>query len=117
MDNNDSTPYAHLDPNVILDAVESLGFKCSGSLLALNSYENRVYQVGIDDAAPWIVKFYRPHRWSNETILEEHQFALELIEHEIPVVAPWVADDKKTLHQYRDFCFALFPRQGGHALE
>jgi Ser/Thr protein kinase RdoA (MazF antagonist) len=111
-----NTPYAGLDPDVILDAIESVGFRCSGSLLALNSYENRVYQVGIDDAEPIIAKFYRPGRWSNEAILEEHEFAIELLSQEIPVVAPLVTQEK-TLHSFHDFRFALFPRQGGRALE
>ena len=114
---NNNTPYANLDPNLILDAIESVGVVCTGSLLALNSYENRVYQVGIEDSEPLIAKFYRPQRWSNETILEEHQFALELVEHEIPVVAPWARETKETLHHYQDFRFALFPRRGGWALE
>lgn len=117
MNCHQNTPYANLDPNVVLDAVESLGFQCTGSLLALNSYENRVYQIGIEDSAPLIAKFYRPHRWSNETILEEHQFALELEDLEIPVVAPWRTDKKITLHQFQEFRFALFPRWGGRALE
>ncbi len=112
-----NTPYANLSPDLILDAVESMGFRCNGGLFALNSYENRVYQIGIEDSAPLIAKFYRPQRWSDETILEEHQFALELAEHEIPVVAPWVSADKKTLHQFQDFRFALFPRWSGRALE
>ncbi len=116
MDINHLTPYAGLDPDVILDAVESVGFRCSGSLLALNSYENRVYQVGIEDDQPIIAKFYRPHRWSNKAILEEHQFASELLSHEIPVVAPLVSNEE-TLHYYKNFRFALFPRQGGRALE
>lgn len=114
---NDTTPYANLDPNVILSAIESLGFICTGSLLALNSYENRVYQVGIEDAAPLIAKFYRPGRWSNETILEEHQFAQELIEHDIPVVAPWRSEAGVSLHHHETHRFALFPRWGGWALE
>lgn len=114
---NTNIPYANLDPQVILDAVESVGFQCNGSLFALNSFENRVYQIGIEDAEPLIAKFYRPHRWSNEAIIEEHQFSLELTEHEIPVVAPWMNQDNKTLHQYQDFRFALFPRWGGRALE
>lgn len=117
MSNSLQTPYENLDPNVILAAVESVGLACNGSLLALNSYENRVYQIGIEDAAPMIAKFYRPHRWSDESILEEHQFALELMAHEIPVVAPWVDAQGKTLHAYQDFRFALFPRWGGRALE
>jgi Ser/Thr protein kinase RdoA (MazF antagonist) len=114
---NHDTPYENLHPELILGAIENLGFACNGSLLALNSYENRVYQVGVEDAPPWIAKFYRPHRWSRETILEEHQFALELMEHEIPVVAPWMSQDQQTLHQFQNYSFALFPRWGGRALE
>src|SRR5437016_1301508 len=110
-------PYENLDPNLILSAVESAGYLCSGSLLALNSYENRVYQVGIEEATPLIAKFYRPNRWSNEAILEEHQFSLELVEHEIPVIAPLANAKGETLHEYQNFHFALFPRRGGHALE
>jgi Ser/Thr protein kinase RdoA (MazF antagonist) len=112
-----NTPYANLSPDMILTAIESTGIQCNGSLLGLNSYENRVYQVGIENSAPLIAKFYRPHRWTNETILEEHQFALELTALEIPVVAPWVSNDNKTLHFYEEFRFALFPRWGGRALE
>ncbi len=112
-----STPYDNLNPDLILNAVESVGFLCNGSLLALNSYENRVYQVGIEEAAPVIAKFYRPERWSDAGILEEHQFALELVEHEIPVVAPWCSPDQHTLHEYQGFRFALFKRWGGRALE
>lgn len=112
-----NVPYAQLDPNTILAAIESLGYRCSGMLLALNSYENRVYQVGIEDAAPVIAKFYRPERWTNAAIIEEHQFAIELAELEIPVIAPIIATDNHTLHEYQGFRFALFPRQGGRALE
>lgn len=110
-------PYENLDPSLILNAIESAGYLCSGSLLALNSYENRVYQVGIEDSVPLIAKFYRPHRWSNEAILEEHQFSLELVDHEIPIIAPLATADGKTLHEYQGYRFALFPRRGGHALE
>jgi Ser/Thr protein kinase RdoA (MazF antagonist) len=112
------TPYSSLDPNLILTAIENLGFQCSGSLLALNSYENRVYQIGIEGAEPLIAKFYRPQRWTSEAILEEHQFALELREQELPVVAPLlIGQNQSTLHTYQDFRFALFPRQGGRPLE
>jgi Ser/Thr protein kinase RdoA (MazF antagonist) len=114
---NDNTPYANLDPSLILDAIESVGFRCSGSLFALNSYENRVYQVGIDDELPLIAKFYRPHRWTNEAILEEHKFSLELVEHEIPIIAPLVSATGHTLHEHKGYRFALFPRKGGRALE
>jgi Ser/Thr protein kinase RdoA (MazF antagonist) len=111
------TPYANLDPSLILSAIESVGYQCSGVLSALNSYENRVYQVGIEDEKPVIAKFYRPDRWSDAAILEEHQFALELLQHEIPIVAPLVNSEGQSLHRYQNFRFALFPRQGGHALE
>ena len=112
-----NAPYYNLDPTLILDAVESAGFRCTGGLSALNSYENRVYQIGIEDNPPLIAKFYRPNRWSDAAILEEHQFAAELSSHEIPVIAPLAAASGDTLHHYRDFRFALFPRKGGRALE
>src|SRR5512146_1867331 len=86
----DTRPYHNLTPDRILDAVESAGYRCDGRLLALNSYENRVYQVWLEDASLLIAKFYRPGRWSDAAIDEEHQFALELVEREIPVVAPLV---------------------------
>lgn len=113
---NHTTPYNNLNPNLILDAIESLGFQCTGSLLALNSYENRVYQVGIENNSPLIAKFYRPYRWSDAAIIEEHQFAAELLAREIPVVAP-LEIGRNTLHFHQGFRFALFPRQGGRALE
>ncbi|MBT8121002.1 MAG: hypothetical protein KJO10_00595, partial [Gammaproteobacteria bacterium] len=78
--NTTSTDYAGLTPDVLLDAVESCGYLSDGRLLALNSYENRVYQVGIEDETPLVAKFYRPARWSNDAILEEHAFACELAE-------------------------------------
>lgn len=109
-------PFADLDPNLILTAIESVGYACSGSLLALNSYENRVYQVGLEDQTFIIAKFYRPHRWTDAAILEEHQFSLDLTEHEIPVIAPLITN-KQTLHFYNHYRFAVFPRRGGRALE
>ena len=105
-------PYADLGPGTVLDAVESLGLQCDGRLLPLNSYENRVYQIGLEERAPVIGKFYREGRWSDEAILEEHTFTAELHEHEIPVVAP-LAFGGTTLHTYNGYRFALFPRQGG----
>ncbi|WP_058480228.1 serine/threonine protein kinase [Legionella waltersii] len=116
MNQENQTPYERLNPAVILDAIESIGFLCTGSLLALNSYENRVYQIGIEGAEPIIAKFYRPNRWSSAAILEEHQFSSELAQHEIPIVAP-LAFNNLTLHHYHEFRFALFPRRGGHPLE
>jgi len=114
---DEETPYARLDPNLILNAIESIGYLCDGRYFALNSYENRVYQVGIEDKPPLIAKFYRPNRWSYDAILEEHQFALDLAAEEIPVVAPIVDSKGKTLHCYEDFLFAVFPRKGGRIIE
>ena len=109
--------FQQLSPDSILDAVESQGFLCDGRFLALNSYENRVYQVGIEDTAPLVAKFYRPNRWSDECILEEHTFAFELVEQEIPVVAPIINRQGESLFHHKHFRFALFERKGGHALE
>lgn len=110
-------PFDALTPDFIMDAVESLGFACDCRILALNSYENRVYQVGIEDTDPLIAKFYRPRRWSREQILEEHQFCFELEEQELPVVAPWRDPKGESLFHFRGFLLALFPRRGGHAPE
>lgn len=107
-------PYATLDPDRVLDAVTACGLWPDGRLLALNSYENRVWQVGIEDASPVIAKFYRPHRWSDAAILEEHAFARELVEAEIPVVAPLVFGGRTLLH-HDGFRYALTPRRGGRA--
>jgi Ser/Thr protein kinase RdoA (MazF antagonist) len=110
-------PFHTLTPSFIMDAVESQGFRCDCRTLALNSYENRVYQVVIDDGQPLIAKFYRPGRWSDGQILEEHRFCLELAEHELPVVAPLVNAAGESLLHHEGFRFALYPRQGGHAPE
>jgi Ser/Thr protein kinase RdoA (MazF antagonist) len=109
-------PYEDLSPDLILDAVESLGLIPDGHLLALNSYENRVYQVGLDEAPPVIAKFYRPERWSDAAILEEHAFSQELAEREIPAVAP-LAPRGETLHLHRGYRFSLSPRRGGRSPE
>lgn len=106
-------PYDDLSPDVILDAIESAGYRPDGGMLALNSYENRVYQIGIEDQPPLVAKFYRPHRWSTSCIEEEHQFSLQLQDSEIPVVAPLKDDKGKTLFKHNAFEFALFPRKGG----
>ncbi len=110
-------PFERLTPEFLLDAVESLGYLCDGRLFPLNSYENRVYQVGIEDAEPLICKFYRPDRWTTEQIFEEHRFCYELVEQEIPVVAPIKNDNGESLFEYDGFQFALFVRRGGHAPE
>jgi Ser/Thr protein kinase RdoA (MazF antagonist) len=112
-----SHPFERLTPDVVMDAIESQGYACDRRVFALNSYENRVYQVGIDDAQPLIAKFYRPDRWSRQQIQEEHDFCFELVEQELPIVAPLKNDDGASLRQYDDFHFSLYPRQGGHAPE
>ncbi|UCB55558.1 MAG: serine/threonine protein kinase [Thiotrichales bacterium] len=104
--------YNALDPDTILHAVESVGYRTSGRLLALNSYENRVYRIELEEGAPLVAKFYRPGRWSDEAIAEEHAFALELSGEEIPVVAP-LAFDSDTLLEYNGYRFSLYPLQGG----
>ncbi len=109
-------PYQALTPDVVLDAVESLGYLSDARILALNSYENRVYQVGIEGKAPLIAKFYRPNRWSRGQILEEHHFAHELVELEVPVVPPTMINNE-TLHHFEGFDFAVYERKGGHAPE
>jgi len=106
-------PYAGLTPDTLIHALESAGFRPDGGMLALNSYENRVYQVGMEEEAPLVVKIYRPGRWSDESILEEHDFSLSLSADEIPVVAPLINEAGATLHHYQGFRFSLFPRQGG----
>jgi Ser/Thr protein kinase RdoA (MazF antagonist) len=113
---DDSVPFAGLRPERILDAVESLGYRCDGALMALNSYENRVWQIGIDDSPPLIAKFYRPERWSDAQIAEEHAFSAAMVADELPVVAP-LAIGGRTLFVHGGFRFSLFPRQGGRAPE
>lgn len=107
-----SHPFASLTPDLVLDAVESLGYLSDARVLALNSYENRVYQVGLEGEAPLIAKFYRPQRWSDAAIREEHQFSAELAALDIPVVAP-LQRDGSSLFEHAGFRFALFPRRGG----
>lgn len=108
-----STPYDRLSPDAILNAVESAGFEPTGGMLALNSYENRVYQLELEGGEFCVVKFYRPERWSDAAILEEHHFCQELQAAELSVVTPMSIQDN-TLHSYDTFRFAVFPRQGGH---
>ncbi|WP_281646495.1 serine/threonine protein kinase [Parendozoicomonas sp. Alg238-R29] len=110
-------PYESLTPDTVIDAVESLGYFSDARILALNSYENRVYQVGIEDEQPVIVKFYRPNRWSREQILEEHAFARELVDLDISVVPPIADKSGKTLHDFAGFMFSIYIRKGGHAPE
>jgi Ser/Thr protein kinase RdoA (MazF antagonist) len=105
-------PYSRLTPDLVVDSVEAAGCRSDGRLLALGSYENRVYQVGIEGGEPLVVKFYRPGRWSTAAILEEHEFAAELDAAEIPVVAP-LARGGRTLFEVDGFRYALYPRRGG----
>ena len=109
-------PYSALTPDRALDALDSTGLRADGRLLALNSYENRVYQMGVEDGPPVVVKFYRPGRWSDAAILEEHAFTLDLAAREIPVVAPLVLNGA-TLHVHTGFRFAVYPKQGGRMPE
>jgi len=110
-------PYNQLTPDTVLDALDSVGLRTDGRLLALNSYENRVYQVGQDEGPPVVAKFYRPERWSDAAILEEHAFTLELAAREIPVVAPLILSNRASLHVHHGFRFAVYPRRGGRMPE
>jgi Ser/Thr protein kinase RdoA (MazF antagonist) len=109
-------PYDGLTPDRVLDALDTVGIRGDGRLLALNSYENRVYQVWRDDEPPVVAKFYRPARWSDAQILEEHSFIAKLCEREVPAVPPVVLHDA-TLNAHDGFRFAVFERRGGRAPE
>ncbi len=109
-----ATPYAGLTPDTVLNAIDSTGYITDGRQLALNSYENRVFQVGLEDGSFVVAKFYRPGRWSDAQILEEHAFIAELAEREIPAV-PALSIDGHTLHTFDGFRFAVFSRAGGRA--
>ncbi len=106
-------PFDQLTPEFICDAIDSQGLRSDARLTALNSFENRVYQVGIEDSDPLIAKFYRPQRWSLDQIKEEHEFTAELLEAELDVIAPIAVAGGETLYEYQGFYIALFPRFGG----
>ena len=116
MSNDSKRPYQDLLPDVVLDSVDQCGYETDGRLLELNSYENRVWQVGIEDGAPLIVKFYRAGRWSDAAIAEEHAYTAELAAAGIPVVAPLQIAGETLVHVAGQR-LALFPRRGGHAPE
>jgi Ser/Thr protein kinase RdoA (MazF antagonist) len=116
MDTPQVPSYAGLTPDTVLDALDSVGLRGDGRLLALNSYENRVYQVWMEDGPPLVTKFYRPARWSDAAILEEHAFTRELFERELPVVTA-AAVGGRVLHEFRGFRFTVFPKRGGRAPE
>ena len=112
----DSLPFARLTPDRIMDCLESAAnLRCDGRLAAYNSFENRVYEVGVEDAAPVVVKFYRPGRWSDAAIAEEHAFCSELAAAEVPVVAPLALPQGGTLAAAHGFRFALYPKRPGRA--
>jgi Ser/Thr protein kinase RdoA (MazF antagonist) len=109
-------PYAGLTPDRMLDALAAVGLRPDGRVLGLNSYENRVYQAWMEEGPALVAKFYRPARWSDAHILEEHSFALELAGREIPVVAP-LEIGGRTLHEFEGYRFAVYPRRGGRTPE
>lgn len=109
-------PFDQLTPDFVIDAVENLGLLSDARILTLNSYENRVYQVGIDESEPVIVKVYRPERWTEEQIREDHEYTQELAELEISVVPPTIINGD-TLHQFKGFSYAIYSRKGGRAPE
>lgn len=113
---NARAPYATLSPDVVLDAIAATGSVPDGRLLALNSYENRVYQVGIEGGSFVVAKFYRPDRWSDAAIGEEHIFTSELADAELPVIAP-LSFNGCALLSHNDFRYAIYPRRGGRAPE
>ena len=112
-----SAPYSALTPDCVLDALESVGLRGDGRLLALNSYENRVYQIYMEEGPAVVAKFYRPARWSDAQILEEHTFVRELAERELPVVAPLLLTGETTLAEFNGFRFAVYSKRGGRAPE
>lgn len=116
-DPNATHSFARLTPDTVLDALDSVGFRGDGRLLALNSYENRVYQVGMDEGPPLVAKFYRPERWSDAAILEEHAFVEELVAQEIPVVPALIVPGGGSLSKFSEFRFAVFPNRGGRSPE
>ncbi|WP_427913836.1 serine/threonine protein kinase [Ramlibacter sp. MMS24-I3-19] len=113
-------PYDSLTPDAVLDALASVGVFGDGRLMGLSSYENRVYQVQLEEPVQGhgdvVAKFYRPDRWSDAAILEEHAFAEELAAAEVPAVAP-LRIEGATLHHHGGFAFSISPRRGGRAPE
>jgi Ser/Thr protein kinase RdoA (MazF antagonist) len=106
-------PFDALTPDLIQDALRHAGHEGDGRLTPLNSYENRVFQVGVEGGPPLVVKFYRPHRWNAAALQEEHDFAAELASQEVPVAAPLPGPDGATLLQHAGFRYAIFPRLAG----
>ena len=115
--NSNLAPFSALTPDIILNALDAIGLRCDGRLLALNSYENRVYQIGITDTSFIVTKFYRPERWTTKAILEEHGFIQELFASEIPVVPALKFANGQTLLHSDGFRYCVYPRQGGRVPE
>jgi Ser/Thr protein kinase RdoA (MazF antagonist) len=111
----DRQPFAGLTPEAVLDAASAFGLAPDGRLFALNSYENRVYQLGVGEGQ-LVLKFYRPGRWTDAQILEEHEFTAELAQAEMQVAAPLVIAGT-TLLRFQDFRFSAFPWMRGRAPE
>lgn len=116
MPSDPAPPFAGLTPDLVLDALDAVGIRGDGRLLALNSFENRVYQAWRDDAPPVVVKFYRPARWTDAQITEEHEFTVELADAAVPSVPP-LAIDGARLFEHLGFRYAVFARHGGRAPE
>lgn len=114
--NNSAFNFQALSPDLILDALESIGLVADSGLTALNSYENRVYQFLDEQRKRYVVKFYRPERWSAEQIIEEHCFSQDMSTAEIPAVAPLIIQGN-TLHHYQGYMFTVFPSVGGRQYE
>lgn len=115
-----TSDFHDLTPILVLDAIEALGFHCNGQLIELNSYENRVFQIGLDEGDPLIAKFYRPHRWTDAQILEEHEFTRELAENEITVVPALMLEyqavkQTQSLHHFGGYRYTLYTRYGGRS--
>ena len=109
--------FGDLTPEFMLDALDASGLRADGRMLQLNSFENRVLQVHLEDDRVAVAKFYRPARWSDAQILEEHAFAAELAAAEVPVAAPWTLEGGSTLFHYQGQRLAVTPRQGGRGPE
>lgn len=114
--NQSAFNFQTLNPDSIVDALWDTGLRVESGLTALNSYENRVYQFSDEDKKRYVVKFYRPQRWSSAQIDEEHQFSVELADDEVPIAAP-LSLQGKMLHQHDGFYFAIFPSLGGRQYE
>lgn len=113
---SESTPYENLSPSLIMDAIETLGVRCTGAVFALNSYENRVYDITLENADNVVAKFYRPHRWTLDQIQEEHQFSHDLYDAEVDVVPPLIFDGK-TLFKHEGYLFCVYPKRSGKPIE